>query len=84
MTKQETRSQVGTLFLRASEKFYTGDFKYRQTFINALLMVCALLLFPRTPWRSLHDILFDVKSACAPSKSTTAVLNSRLCPKISF
>lgn len=48
---------------------------------------CSYLLcssfFPGTPWRSLHDILFDVKSACAPSKSTTAVLNSRLYPKIS-
>ena len=60
--------QRGTLFPRVSEKRHTGGLECRQTFIKAAL--------------SVHNIVFDVKSACVPSKPTTAVLNSRLYPKI--
>ena len=74
--------QRGTLFPRVSEKRHTGGLECRQTFIKAVLTFCTPLISARTPWGSVHNIVFDVKSACVPSKSTTAVLNSRLYPKI--
>lgn len=65
--------QRGAVFPGVSEKRYTGGLECRLTFIKAVLIFFMHLVSTRIPWRSVRDVLFDIKPACVPRKSAAAV-----------